>query len=294
MRRTALTGLAALAGAVALAGAPDAFAQDAVERGEYLVRAAGCIACHTAKDGGQLFAGGYALKTPFGTFYSPNITPDRETGIGAWTDEDFVGALHEGKRPAGGRYFPVFPYTSYTKMTREDALAIKAYLFSLDPVSQPNRDHGIMFPFSMRILQRGWQMVNFEAGRFEPDPGASDPVNRGAYLAQALAHCGECHTPRNMMGATDEDMYLAGTPDGPEGEVAPNITPHSTGIGDWSEADIAELLKSGFKPDFDNVQGTMDEAIEDGLKYLTDADRAAIAAYLKSVPPIDNKVGSGG
>jgi mono/diheme cytochrome c family protein len=277
------------AGAMALAACSSALAQDLVEKGAYLVRAGGCIACHTAKDGAPL-AGGHALKTPFGTFYSPNITPDPETGIGAWSDEDFVRALHEGVAPDGARYFPVFPYTSYTKMSREDALAIKAYLFSLEPVSRASREHDVGFPFSWRFLQRGWRLLNFDEGRFDPDSGRDATWNRGAYLVEALAHCSECHTPRNVMGGLDDDMYLAGTPDGPEGQLAPNITPHETGIGDWSRNDLVTLMKTAMLPDFDSVQGTMEEAIEDGLKYLSDEDLAAIADYIMSVRPIENEV----
>jgi mono/diheme cytochrome c family protein len=281
----------ALAGALALVSPSlTAQAQDsAVERGAYLVKAAGCVGCHTAKRGTP-FAGGLGLKTPFGTFFSPNITGDKATGIGNWTDEDFVRALHEGVRPDGSRYFPVFPYPSYTKMTREDALSIKAFLFSLEPVSQTNRDHDVSFPFSWRLLQRGWRMINFDEGRFEPDPDAGDKVNRGRYLVDALSHCGECHTPRNFMGGTDNDMYLAGTPDGPEDQLVPNITPHATGAVDWSERDLVQLMKTGLKPDFDNVQGTMAEAIDEGLTHMTDEDLEAIAAYLKTVPAIDNRI----
>jgi len=285
--------LGALAGVFALASLPASVsAQDSdVQRGEYLVKAAGCVGCHTAKRGVP-FAGGLKLGTPFGDFYSPNITPHPTEGIGAWSDEDFVRALHEGVGPDGSRYFPVFPYPSYTKMTREDALAIKAYLFSLEPVAQANLEHDVSFPFSWRFLQRGWRMINFDEGRYEPDPEASPQVQRGGYLVDALAHCGECHTPRNFMGGLDDDMYLAGTPDGPEGQLVPNITPHGTGVIDWSENDLVSVMKSGMKPDFDSVQGTMAEAIEEGLKYLTDEDLAAIAAYLKTVPPIDNRVES--
>lgn len=261
-----------------------------VEKGAYLVRAGGCIACHTAKAGGTRFAGGLGLETPFGTFYSPNITPHPEHGIGAWSDEDFVRAMHDGVAPDGGRYFPVFPYGSYTKMTREDALAIKAYLFSLEPVAAPNREHDVGFPFSWRFMQRGWRMLFFDAGRYEPDPAQSDEWNRGAYLVDALTHCGECHTPRNMFGGMKDSMYLAGTPDGPEGQLVPNITPHATGISDWGKGDLVELMKSGMKPDFDNVQGSMEEAISDGLKHLTDADLQAIETYIYSVPAIDNTV----
>lgn len=276
---------------MALAGVPlGAQAQGTdVERGAYLVKAAGCVGCHTAKRGTP-FAGGLGLKTPFGTFFSPNITADKTTGIGTWSDDDFVKALHEGIRPDGSRYFPVFPYPSYTKMTRADALAIKAYLFSLKPVSQANRNHDVSFPFSWRFLQRGWRVINFEEGRFEPDPQVTDRINRGRYLVDALSHCGECHTPRNIMGGTDNDMYLAGTPDGPEEQLVPNITPHATGVSDWSERDLVQLMKTGLKPDFDNVQGTMAEAIEEGLAHMTDEDLEAIAAYLATVPPIDNQV----
>lgn len=281
-----LSGLALL---LLLAALP-ASADTMVEKGAYLVRAGGCIACHTAKEGGTRFAGGLGLETPFGTFYSPNITPHPEHGIGAWSDEDFVRAMHDGVAPDGGRYFPVFPYGSYTKMTREDALAIKAYLFSLEPVAEPNREHDVGFPFSWRFMQRGWRMLFFDAGRFEPDPAQSDEWNRGAYLVDALTHCGECHTPRNMFGGMKDSMYLAGTPDGPEGQLVPNITPHATGISDWGKGDLVELMKSGMKPDFDNVQGSMEEAISDGLKHLTDADLQAIETYIYSVPAIDNTV----
>lgn len=295
--RKVLTGvaLAVTAGATLFisgigTGAARAATPDEVKKGEYLVRAAGCIACHTVAKGGKMFAGGRALETPFGTFYSPNITADQETGIGAWTDDQFVDALHKGERPAGGRYFPVFPYTSYTRMTREDALLIKAYLFSLPPVNQANREHDVSFPFSWRFLQRGWRMLNFDEGRYEPDSQKSAEWNRGAYLVQALAHCGECHTPRNIMGGLKDSAFLSGTTEGPDNELVPNITPHATGIADWADGDLTTLLRDGTKPDFDDVQGSMAEAIDDGLKYLTDADLAAIEAYLKSVPAIDNKV----
>ncbi len=262
------------------------------ERGAYLVRAAGCIACHTDdKGGGAALAGGRALKTPFGTFYSPNLTPDRQTGIGGWRDADFVRALRLGLAPDGSHYFPVFPYTSYTRMTEADALAIKAYLDRLAPVRRPNRAHDLVRPFAWRILQWGWKWLFFEPGELKPDPARSESWNRGAYLVEALGHCGECHTPRNLAGGLDRDMWLAGTPDGPDGELVANITPHpETGIGKWSRRDITGLLRTGLKPNFDDVQGSMEEAIEDGLKYLTDADLDAIAEYLLALPPIDNRV----
>jgi len=269
-----------------------AFAQeDAIERGAYLIRAAGCIACHTdhANEGVEL-AGGRALETPFGTFYSPNITPDEETGIGAWSDEDFLRALREGEAPEGHSYYPVFPFASYTLMRDEDALAIKAYLFSLDAVSQENREHDVGFPLSWRFTLNGWRMLHFSEGPMEDDESQSEEWNRGRYLVDALGHCGECHTPRGMTGGMDGDMYLAGNREGPDNEVVPNITPHETGLANWSASDIAGLLKSGLKPDWDSVQGSMEEAIDDGLSYLTDDDLAAIATYLQSVPAIENSV----
>jgi mono/diheme cytochrome c family protein len=227
IRRTLAAALAWLACTAPLA------AQDAVQRGEYLTRAGGCVSCHTTP-GGTAFAGGRALATPFGTFYSPNITPDMDTGIGRWTDAQFKTALRQGVRPDGANYFPVFPYTSFTNISDEDALAIKAYLFSLPPARQANRAHDVWFPFSWRFLQLGWKTLYFNAGPFRPDPARDATYNRGAYMVTALAHCGECHTPRNMFGAVEPSMALAGTRDGPDGQPVPNITPdRATGIGQW-------------------------------------------------------------
>ncbi len=272
--------------------ASTAFAQssDVVGRGEYLVRAGECFSCHTVP-GSTPFAGGRALATPFGTFYSPNITPDRETGIGNWTDRDFVRALRKGVRPDGAHYFPVFPYPSFTGISNEDALAIKAYLFSLAPVHQPNRPHEVPFPFSWRFLQAGWKMLFFTKGPFHPDPHAGAAANRGAYLVTALGHCGECHTPRNELGAMRKSLWLAGTVDGPDDDPVPNITPDAkTGIGDWSVEDIAKTLKSGATPLDSKVKGAMLEVVADGTSHLTDADRQAIATYLKAQATIVNSV----
>jgi mono/diheme cytochrome c family protein len=268
-------------------------AEDAVTRGAYLVRAAGCVGCHTdAKGKGPAFAGGRALKTPFGIYYTPNITPDKETGIGGWSDQDFLNALRQGLRPDGSHYLPVFPYTTYTRMRDADALAIKAYLFSLKPVSRQNRAHDVWPPFDWRWTMGPWKWLYFEPGRWRADAKRDKTWNRGAYLVEALAHCAECHSPRNLAGALDREMWMAGTEDGPEGEIAANITPDAeTGIGDWNEDEIVTLLSEGIKPDYDDVQGTMAEAIEDGLAHLSPADLAAIAVYIKSLPPIRNKVG---
>ena len=270
--------------------APAIGEEDAVERGEYLVRAGGCFSCHTAA-GGQQLAGGRALATPFGTFYSPNITPDPETGIGRWTDAQFLRALREGVRPDGANYFPVFPYTSFTAITDSDALAMKAYLFSLPAVHQQNRPHDVPFPFSWRFLQAGWKLLFFTAGPFLPAPDHSAAYNRGAYLATALAHCGECHTPRNILGATRSGLQLTGTPNGPDGQLVPNITPDpDTGIGKWDKEGVVELLRTGGTPEQSRVKGAMREVVEDGLRYLSEDDLEAIADYLLAQPAIVHQV----
>lgn len=258
-----------------------------VEKGRYLVTAGGCVSCHTDyKKKGPAFAGGAPIPTPFGTFYPPNITPDATHGIGGWSDADFIRAMREGKNPDGAHYFPSFPYTSYTKITEPDLRAMKAYLFSIPAVAQPSKPHDISFPFSWRFLQTGWNLLFFREGEFKPDPAKPADANRGAYLANALAHCGECHTPRNMLGGLDYDMWLAGTPDGPEGEKMPNLTPDSeTGLT-WTEAEIVEYLKSGQTPEFDFAGSLMAEVIEHNTGKLTDADRTAIARYLKSLKPV--------
>jgi mono/diheme cytochrome c family protein len=260
---------------------------DLVARGAYLANAADCVACHTDRDhDGRPFAGGRAIATPFGTFYSPNITPDPDTGIGRWTEAQFLRALRDGVSPDGANYFPVFPYPSFTKITDADALAIKAYLFSLPPVRHANRSHDVSFPFSWRFLQHGWKLLFFDEGRFQPAPERSAAYNRGAYLVTALAHCGECHTPRNWFGATESDRFLGGNPRGPDGKFVPNITPDpQTGIGNWSVEDIVTLLKTGQTPEFDFVGGAMAEVVKSTAR-ITEGDRRAIAVYLKSVPAI--------
>ena len=271
---------------------PAAAETDIVARGAYLVRAAGCVSCHTDKKGnGEPFAGGRALKTPFGIFFSPNITADKETGIGLWSDADFLRAVRKGVRPDGSHYFPVFPYTSYTLMRERDALAIKAYLFSLPPVKRKNRDHEVSPPFGWRWPMLFWRLLFFDEGEFVADDARDDEWNRGAYLVTALAHCGECHTPRNLAGALDRDLWMAGTEDGPEGDAAPNITPApSSGIG-WLIDQLAFFLKTGTKPDWETADGVMGETVADGYKYLNDEDISAIARYINSLPAIENHIG---
>ncbi|MFP6745882.1 MAG: cytochrome c [Alphaproteobacteria bacterium] len=268
-----------------------AWANESAARGEYILRAAGGCSCHTVSRADGFLAGGKALETPFGVFYSPNITPDAETGIGGWSDADFVTAMTEGVAPDGSHYFPAFPYPSFTAMTATDLADLKAYLNTVRPVRRANRPHDLSAPFGWRFLVAVWKSLYFEPGPFTPDPDRSASWNRGAYLANAVAHCGECHTPRDGLGGPDREKWYAGTGDGPEGRPVPNITPHgATGIADWTAGDIAGLIKTGYKPDFDNVQGVMEEAIEQGYKFLSDDDLAAIAAYVSSLPPIDNAV----
>lgn len=266
--------------------------QTAIQRGEYIFRATGGCGCHTDYENeGAFLAGGRPIQTPFGIIYGTNITPDPQTGIGNWSDDDFIKAMTEGIGPDGKHYYPVFPYTSFSRINRQDLLDLKAYLFSLPPIEHKNKPPEIRFPFSWRESLAIWKWLYFQSITFQPDPNQSEEWNRGAYLVTALAHCGECHTPRNFLGAPKTDMYLAGSVDGPEGELAPNITPdEGTGIGEWSVADIVWFLETGLKPDGDDTQGLMSEVIEHGYKYLTAADLEAIAVYLKSLKPIQNKV----
>lgn len=269
------------------AGAADSADNSLVEKGRYLITAGGCISCHTDyKKKGEPFAGGAPIPTPFGTFFPPNITSDKTHGIGAWSDADFIRAMRDGKNPDGAHYFPAFPYTSYTQITEPDLKAMKAYLLSIPAVAQPSTPHDIGFPFSWRFLQTGWKLLFFRQGEFMHDPAKSAEVNRGAYLVNALAHCGECHTPRNMLGGLEYGMWLAGTADGPEGESIPNLTPDAkTGLT-WSEDEIVEYLKSGQTPDFDYAGSLMAEVIEHNTGKLSDADLTAIVRYLKSLQPV--------
>ena len=265
-----------------------------LSRGEYLFRIAGCTACHTDRESkGPRLAGGRALNTPFGVFYSPNITPDRKTGIGSWTDAQFLRALKAGIAPDGSNYYPAFPYRSYANMRRADVLALKEYLFRQTPVTRQNREHDLAWYVS-RVLISPWKWWYF---------GADDPADaqfahkdqkwrRGAYIANALAHCGECHTPRDFLGGPLSGRRFSGTVNGPDGESVPNITSDKeTGIGGWSDSELKQYLKSGMTPTGDFAGGTMAEVIDNGLKYLRDDDLDALIHYLRSVPRISNRIG---
>jgi mono/diheme cytochrome c family protein len=276
--------------AVALAPAAGRADEAAVERGRYLMAAGGCYACHTdAKNKGEPLAGGTAIKTPFGTFYGPNITPDPTYGIGRWSDADFIRALREGIGPDGRHFFPAFPYPSFTKITDSDLKDLKAYIFSLKPVAKPSRPHDIGFPFNIRFLQVFWRWLYFTEGPFKADPTKPAEWNRGAYLVQALGHCGECHTPRTRLGGLETDRTMAGTFNAAENALIPNITlDPETGIGKWSEEDYLTAFKMGMLPDGDFIGSLMGPVVSEGTSKLTDSDLKAMVAYLRSLPPIRN------
>ncbi|ETX01266.1 MAG: hypothetical protein ETSY1_08020 [Candidatus Entotheonella factor] len=267
-------------------------ADAAAQRGKAVFHATGGCGCHTdVKNKGPFMAGGRPIATPFGNVYATNITPDPETGIGSWSEQDFINAMTQGVGPDGKHYFPVFPYTSFTRMTRQDLLDLRAYLLSIPPVRQANQPHTLSFPFGWRAGLLGWKWLYLQPGPFEPDAAQSAEWNRGAYLVNAKAHCGECHTPRNFMGGLVASMRYAGAVEGPEGQLAPNITPdEATGIGDWTVVDMVWYLQTGLKPDGDDTQGLMSEVIEHGYQHMPEADLRAMAVYLRSLAPIVNKV----
>ena len=264
-------------------GVPAALAQASlVERGAYLARAADCSACHTTQ-GGKEYAGGLGFKLPFGTLYSTNITPDKETGIGNYSDQDFLGAVHRGIRRDGARLYPAMPYTSYTYITDADALAIKAYLFSLPPVRAPAPANTLTFPFNQRWTMIFWSALFNPDRRFEPDTSKSPEWNRGAYLTEAMAHCGECHTPRNLAFALDNRKKFAGAVTA--GWRAFNISSDkNTGVGAWSDDDLVSYLSTGHADGHGTASGPMGEAVDHSLSHLAQQDIRAVVAYLRTVP----------
>ena len=261
--------------------------QSLVEKGKYVFALAGGCGCHTA-EGGLLNAGGRPTKTPLGTYYGTNVTSDPTYGIGQWTNQEIIDSIRLGVRPNGERLSPVMPYPAFNGMADEDVKALVVYMLSLPPIAQENKPHEMKLPLS-GTLMRIWRWLFFSpasASRQAPESG----VERGKYIAEHVAHCGECHTPRKVTGTLEDSLYLAGNAEGVDGEIVPNITPdEKTGIGDWSERDIADLLRTGFKPNADNVQGLMALLVDGlpvGYKDMTREDARAVAAYLKSVPPI--------
>jgi mono/diheme cytochrome c family protein len=257
---------------------------DPVKRGEYLARAADCMVCHTTP-GGAPYAGGLEIRLPFGAIYTTNITPDKDTGIGKYSDADFLNAVQRGVRSDGTRLYPAMPYPSYTFMTDADALAIKAYLFSLPGVHAENRADTFSFPFNQRWSMIFWSMAFNPNTRFAPNTARSPEWNRGAYLAEALAHCGECHTPRNLAQALDNRKKYAGAVTA--GWKAFNISSDKgTGIGSWSDDEVASYLASGHAKSRGTAAGPMGEAVDQSFSTMTPSDIHALVAYVRSVPAV--------
>jgi mono/diheme cytochrome c family protein len=278
---------ALIASCLAICTTP-AFAQkdfETIERGRVLATIGDCVACHTAP-GGTPFAGGRGIPTPFGTVVTPNLTPDAATGIGAWTDDEFVRALQTGIGRDGEHLYPAFPYPYYTHVTREDLLAIRAFLNTLNPVRNAVERNKLDFPFDIRASMTGWNTLFFSAGRFEPNPDKSAEWNRGAYLVEGLGHCGACHTGKNLLGADLDTHRLQGYI--VQDWFAPNLTGDLRGgLGNWSADEIVEYLRTGRNAK-SAASGPMAEVITYSTSHLPEPELRAIATYLKDVPPVLN------
>ena len=278
-----------LAAAVLIAfsiAAPVIAAGDA-KHGAYVARLGGCHSCHAAPDNRQVLSGGLELESPYGIFRVPNITPDPETGIGRWSERDFVRAMTQGVAPDGRHYYPAFPYTSYTRMAERDLLDLKAYLDAQKPVRNAVPPHALRFPYSVRFAVAAWKWLYFRRGPYVADPQKSAAWNRGAYLVTGPGHCGECHTTRNFLGAMADRHALAGTKSGPGGKAVPNITPHRTdGIGLWSVSDMMDFLKTGNVPHGEDVGPPMSDVITNNTSHWNEADLKATAEYLLSLQPL--------
>ncbi len=264
-----------------------ALAQGDAKRGQYLAKAGGCVGCHTEeKQGAVPFAGGRALKTPFGTFYGPNVTPDQNAGIGHWGEGDFIKAMRHGLRPDGANYFPAFPYPSFTNIVDSDLKDLWAYMRSLPPSARASQPHDLRFPFGWRFLIWIWKWLFFAPGPFLPDASRSAALNRGAYLVDALGHCGECHTPRNFLGGPKRSRYLAGGKL-PGGGSVPNLTP--TRLKKLSDKELKDFWQTGETVDGDVVAESMGEVIRNTTSQLTPPDLGALLAYLRSLPPLPDE-----
>lgn len=265
---------------VLCAGMGASLAQGSARNGQYLAKAAGCVGCHTdSKPGSVAFAGGRALDTPFGTFYGPNITPHRETGLGTWSEQDFRRAMRSGERRDGSHYYPAFPYPSFSGMADADMRDLWAYLRSLPPTNQANRAHQLRFPFGWRFLLTFWKWLFFTPGPALAAAPTGVTVSRGSYLAGALGHCGECHTPRNILGGPKPERALAGAKLA-EGRT-PNLTP--TRLKKWTDADLTKFLQTGLNPEGDVAAESMSEVVMNSTSQLTPDDLAAVVAYLRSL-----------
>lgn len=279
--------LTIVSGVVFAALPASAQTQDQRVQGEYIFNLAGCEGCHTDKKGnGKRLVGGRAFKTDYGTFYSPNITPDVQTGIGTWSFEDFRRAMREGLSPDGKHYFPAFPYTSYTHMSDHDLAALWVYLQAQPAFTRANQEHDLKAPFGWRWLMVFWNWLYL-------DQGPSTNWSRGRYVTEALSHCSECHTPRNFLGGYNAAQAYAGTSRNPEGIAIPNITPDpQTGIGKWKTADFDMLFTIGMLPDGDFVGGVMGESVSHSTSKMTPSDRKAMIEYLQSLAPVTNQIKS--
>lgn len=257
-----------------------------LENGKVMFYAGGCASCHasTGQRDATRLGGGLALESRFGTFYAPNISPDRDDGIGRWNEADFITALWKGTSPQGQHYYPAFPYTSYQRIALDDARDLFAYLRTLPAVAGKAPPHQVPFPLNWRRLLGGWKFLFLDGQPFRPDPSKSAQWNRGAYLVNGPGHCAECHSPRNLLGGIEAGMRFAGGPDIEGKGWVPNIT--QKGLADYSEKDIAYLLETGQTPDGDSVGGAMTAVIRN-TSQLPAADREAMAVYLKSLAPVD-------
>lgn len=261
--------------------------EEQIQIGRYLTLAGNCIGCHTVTNG-ERFAGGTPILTDFGTLYGPNITPSQKHGIGSWTADDFWNALHNGKAPDGTPFYPAFPYPQYTHMTRSDTDAVYAYLMSQPAVDTPSRDHELRFPYNQRRLLTLWRAVYFEPSTLEPDPSQDQVWNRGRYLVEGLGHCTACHTPRNQWAANDLRRSFEGATMMDSNWYATPLTGDAGGLGNWSDEDIVQLLRTGISK-YGTAAGPMAEVVSESTQYLSDDDLDAMAAYLKSLPPRSKK-----
>lgn len=291
MRLWTLGGLALLAGGGVVAAIewwPVSRPQAAIvelegdpNRGAYLHRMAGCIACHSDfENGGAVLAGGKALKTKFGSFVPPNITSDPEAGIGTWDFSDFSTAMRHGISPEGEPYYPAFPFTFYAKLTDQDLADLWAAIWTVPPIAQAAPENDLLPPFNWRSAMKVWHALFFSPSAFVEDPARDPAWNRGAYIVEGPAHCGACHTPRNLLGARDVELALHGSDDLPDGGEAPPITAQALQAGGWTRNDIVWALRTGNMPDGDTFGGSMGEVVRDGTQYLSDDDLMAISTYL--------------
>ena len=260
--------------------------------GKTLFYAGGCTSCHAVPEQSDKLrlGGGYPLRSPFGTFYVPNISPHPRDGIGSWTPAQFVRAMRAGVSPDGRHYYPSFPYTSYQRMSAADLRDLFGFILTLQPVEGRTREHDLAFPFNVRRGLGLWKLAYLDGKAFAPDPARSASLDRGAYLVEGPGHCAECHSPRSRLGAIVEDRRYAGGPE-PEGRGwVPNITPHETGLKDWTRGDVEEVLTSGFTPTGDSVGSTM-AAVVANTEKIPEADRRAMAEYVLSLPPREGRKG---